>query len=156
MEIERKFKIHTNLWRKLDKPAGDNILQGYLCSEEEKTVRVRVKNKQGTMTIKGRTINISREEYEFPVPYDIAVDMIHKLATGIIEKIRYNIPYKGKLWEVDEFSGANAGLIIAEVELNSEEEEIELPEWVGDEVSSDPRYYNANLAKHPYQEWEDH
>ena len=156
MEIERKFKIHTNLWRKLDKRAGDNILQGYLCSEEEKTVRVRVKNKQGTMTIKGRTINISREEYEFPVPYDIAVDMIHKFATGIIEKIRYNIPYKGKLWEVDEFSGANAGLIIAEVELNSEDEEIELPEWVGDEVSSDPRYYNANLAKHPYQEWEDH
>lgn len=97
MEIERKFKIHTDLWQKLDKPAGDNILQGYLCNEEDKTIRIRVRNKQGTMTVKGRTISISREEYEFPVPYDIAVEMIHKFATGIIEKIRYTIPFKGKV-----------------------------------------------------------
>lgn len=156
MEIERKFKIHTDLWRKLDKPAGNNILQGYLLADIDKTIRVRVSNKQGTMTVKGRTVNISREEYEFPVPYETAVDMIQKFTTGIIEKIRYNIPFKGKVWEVDEFSGANSGLIIAEVELDSEEEEIELPEWVGEEVSMDSRYYNANLAKHPYTEWEDH
>ncbi len=156
MEIERKFRIHNDLWRRLDKPGGDHILQGYLHADINKSIRIRIRNKQGIMTVKGKTVNISREEYEFPVPYDIAVDMIHKFATGIIEKIRYTIPFKGKAWEVDEFFGANAGLIMAEVELNREDEEIELPEWVSIEVSMDSRYYNANLAKHPYQEWEDH
>lgn len=155
MEIERKYKVKKDLWAELDKPAGEKIIQAYLCSGKDGVIRVRVRNNQGSMAIKGKTTNISREEFEFPVPVDIANEIIKKFAAGTIEKIRYIIPYKGKTWEVDEFSGHNEGLIIAEIELNSEDEVFELPEWVGKEVSDDSRYFNASLSHHPYEEWKD-
>ena len=155
IEIERKYKVNRNLWAKLDKPVGDRILQGFLSTDKKRTIRVRVRNKRGSLTIKGITTNISREEFEFPVPYDIAIAVIKKFASGVIEKIRYTIPFKGKDWEIDEFLGSNKGLIIAEVELKSEDEVVVLPEWVEKEVSDNARYYNVNLSTYPYEKWKD-
>ena len=153
MEIERKYLVDKELWLKANKPAGEYIIQGYLTTDIDKTIRIRVTGSGGYMTIKGKTVNISREEYEFPVPFDMATELIQKFSEGIIEKVRYKVSYKGKTWEVDEFSGDNTGLLIAEVELTEEHENIELPEWIGKEVSDDARYYNACLVKHPFAKW---
>jgi CYTH domain-containing protein len=153
MEIERKYLVDKELWLKTNKPAGEYIIQGYLTTDIDKTIRVRVTGSVGYITIKGRTVNIAREEYEFPIPADKASELIQKFSEGILEKVRYKVPYKGKTWVVDEFLGGNKGLIIAEVELTEEHESIELPEWIGKEVSDDARYYNACLVKHPFTAW---
>lgn len=154
MEIERKFLVNKDLWQKAEKPVGERIVQGYLSTRADKTIRIRIAGLHGYMTIKGKTINISREEYEFPVPTDIANALIQKFSEGVIEKVRYKVPYKGKIWEVDEFLGDNAGLLIAEIELTDENEKIETPCWVGSEVSTDPRYFNAYLALKPFKTWQ--
>src|ERR1035437_4055195 len=101
MEIERKFLVHKDAWLKANKPAGEHIIQGYLTIDPDKTIRVRVKNNSGTITIKGKTFNISREEYEFPIPANEAAEVIQKFAGDTIDKIRYTLNYKGKKWEVD-------------------------------------------------------
>lgn len=155
MEIERKYKVIREQWQKADKPDGEKIIQGYLSTDVDKTIRVRIKGSQAFMTVKGETVNISREEIEFSMPVDKATELIEKFAAGIIEKTRYSIPYKGKLWEVDNFTGDNEGLLIAEIELDSEDETVELPAWIGKEVSDDSRYYNSNLSINPYKEWKD-
>lgn len=151
-EIERKFLVKGNDWRNNGEPVP--TCQGYLVSEKECTVRVRLMGGEAFLTIKGKTEGISRSEYEYPIPVADAKEMLAGLCTRpLIEKHRYRITYAGMEWEVDEFFNENQGLIVAEVELESEDQQVELPPWVGEEVSHDPRYTNASLVKHPYSSW---
>lgn len=151
-EIERKFLVSGEDWRALAE--GVAYRQGYLSTVKERTVRVRTIGDKGFLTIKGITVGATRSEYEYPIPADDANQMLDDLCEKpIIEKRRYKIPKGGFTWEVDEFDGVNAGLIVAEVELESEDQAFEKPSWVGDEVSGDPRYFNANLIANPFTKW---
>ncbi|HEX2530494.1 MAG TPA: CYTH domain-containing protein [Burkholderiaceae bacterium] len=152
IEIERKFLVCTNAWKALGQ--GVPIRQGYLSSHPDRTVRVRVAGSLATLTIKGRTVGVSRGEWEYPIPVEDAQRFLDDLCEKpIIEKTRYRIPYQGMVWEVDEFSGDNAGLVLAEIELGTEDQVFAKPDWVGQEVSDDPRYFNANLVRHPFVKW---
>jgi len=153
LEIERKFLVHPNKWDVLIKPEGERIVQSYLSFNPESTVRLRIKGPLAFITIKGKSKGISRLEYEYPIPVQDAQNMIDQMNLDSIDKIRYNIPCDNHLWEVDVFSGKNKGLIVAEIELNSESETFSKPEWVGEEVSHDIRYFNSNLLKNPIQSW---
>lgn len=151
-EIERKFLVKSDEWRTL--ATGTLYRQGYLSTKKGCTVRVRLVGNQGYLTIKGLTQGFSRAEYEYPIPAADAQEMLDNLCDRpLIEKTRYKIEYAGLIWEVDEFAGENQGLIIAEVELIDENHSFELPDWIGQEVSDDPRYYNANLVQHPFSQW---
>jgi len=151
-EIERKFIPRTDNWR--DGAGGVRYRQGYLSTDSERTVRVRTAGDKAFLTIKGKTVGASRAEYEYAIPRDDADAMLDQLCRRpIIEKVRYKISHGGLIWEVDEFEGENAGLVIAEVELSSEDQAVELPDWAGQEVTGDPRYYNANLISNPYSNW---
>jgi CYTH domain-containing protein len=150
-EIERKFLVKENDWRNCQ---GTMYRQGYLSTNEKRTVRVRVIDDRGYLTIKGISRGAVRVEYEYKIPKAEADAMLYDLCQKpIIEKRRYKIDFKGFVWEVDEFFGANQGLIIAELELESEDQVFTKPEWVGEEVTGDPKYFNANLIHHPYSEW---
>lgn len=152
-EIERKFLVVGNSWRTL--AAGEHYRQGYLTTKRERTVRVRIVGPKGYLTIKGIRTGISRLEFEYEIPGEDANIMLDTLCERpLIEKIRYKLVCNGLHWEVDEFEEENKGLIIAEVELRHEKQQIELPEWIGREVSYDPRYSNSNLVKNPYSKWE--
>lgn len=151
-EIERKFLVVGSAWRTLAQ--GTRYRQGYLNSDKARTVRIRTVGDQAFLTIKGPTIGVTRTEFEYPIPYDDCVTMLNDLAEQpVIDKIRYKIPVDGLIWEVDEFFGANEGLIVAEVELTSEDQAFEKPDWVGEEISGDVRYYNSSLIKAPYTTW---
>lgn len=151
-EIERKFLVVGDAWRKLAK--GTHYRQGYLNSIKERTVRIRTIDDKAFLTIKGPTIGVTRMEFEYEIPHNDCVEMLTYLAEQpIIEKIRYKIALDGLIWEIDEFLGVNEGLIIAEVELQSEDQSFSKPEWIGEEVSTDPRYFNSNLVKQPYTSW---
>lgn len=151
-EIERKFLVKGEGWRKLS--SGVLYSQGYLSTVKERTVRIRIQNNEATLTIKSITKGISRSEFEYTIPLVDAEIMLQQLAVQpIIKKYRYRIPVDDVVWEIDEFLGANQGLIIAELELQSPDQIFRLPDWVGQEVSSDPRYYNNNLVKKPFTEW---
>ena len=151
-EIERKFLVKGDAWRALAQ--GTMYRQGYLNSIKERTVRVRTVGDKAFMTVKGITIGATRAEYEYEIPFGDCNAMLDNLAEKpIIEKKRYKIPFEGLVWEIDEFFGENQGLIVAEVELQSEDQKIPKPEWIGDEVSGDPRYFNSNLIKHPFTKW---
>jgi CYTH domain-containing protein len=151
-EIERKFLVRGDAWRTLAK--GIMYRQGYLNSAKERTVRIRTADARAFLTIKGITVGATRAEYEYEIPFDDGKEMLNALAEKpLIEKRRYKIPSGSLTWEVDEFLGENAGLIIAEVELASEDQVLEKPSWVGDEVTEDPRYFNANLVKNPFSRW---
>ncbi|NER38655.1 MAG: CYTH domain-containing protein [Oscillatoria sp. SIO1A7] len=152
IEIERKFLVTGDGWRFLS--SGIVYRQGYIATEELKTVRIRVFGKEARLTIKGPTIGRTRAEFEYPIPLKDAEEMLNTLCKPtLIEKTRYKIPLHHLIWEIDEFHGANQGLILAEVELKSERQIVELPDWIGEEVSDDPRYFNSALAKHPYSQW---
>jgi len=152
-EIERKFLVRDDRWREQAQP-GVQLMQGYLASTPAVTVRARLKGEQAVLTIKGATRGISRSEYEYPIPVADAKAMLSELAeTGIIEKTRYRVQCGAHTWELDLFAGDNAGLVLAELELCAEDEAFERPSWLGEEVSDDPRYYNANLARHPFKDW---
>jgi adenylate cyclase len=153
LEIERKFLIHKDLWYALPKPPGNSIIQAYLVSEPGKVIRIRISGSEGFITIKGPLQNISRLEYEYAIPYDEANEMISHFTTKRIEKTRYKIDFHGHTWEIDDFFGENDGLIIAEIELKNEEETFEKPSWIGEEVTSDFRYYNTWLVDHPFNSW---
>lgn len=153
LEIERKFLVHPKLWDALIKPKGKRIIQSYLSFTPERTVRVRVKDTSAFITIKGKTEGISRLEYEYPIPVSDAQDMIEQLQLDSINKIRYNIPIDNHIWEVDVFFGENNGLILAEIELESEDEPFTIPNWISKEVSDDSRYYNSNLLQNPISTW---
>jgi len=151
-EIERKFLVKDDTWRGLGE--GGHYRQGYLSTEPDRTVRVRVVAGKGYLTIKGRTVDATRAEYEYVIPLADANAMLDELCERpLIEKTRYRIDCQGLLWEVDEFEGENAGLVIAEVELASADQVVALPDWVGEEVTTDPRYYNANLIANPFSRW---
>jgi adenylate cyclase len=151
-EIERKFLVQGDTWKSLAK--GTRYRQGYLNSVKERTVRVRTVGDKGFLTVKGITTGASRAEYEYPIPVSDAEAMLTDLCEKpLIEKNRYKIKDRNLTWEVDEFFGENQGLIVAEVELESESQSVEKPAWIGEEVTGDPRYFNANLIKHPYTKW---
>lgn len=151
-EIERKFLTISDEWRENAK--GILYVQGYLSTDVSRVVRVRIAGDQGYITIKGAAQGIARDEYEYKIPQEDARRMLDTLCLpGVIEKLRYKIPYGGLTWEVDEFKGANAGLIVAEVEVPSADHAVALPSWVGAEVSADPRYSNAALSQKPYSQW---
>jgi CYTH domain-containing protein len=152
VEIERKFLVVGDDWRSLAE--GIEYRQGYLSTVKERTVRVRTVGDRGFLTIKGITTGATRAEFEYEIPKLDADQMIDELCERpIIHKTRYRIPYQGHVWEVDEFHGDNEGLILAEIELDDEDETFELPPWIGEEVTGDPRYFNANLVAHPYSMW---
>ena len=151
MEIERKFLVDRDMW----KPCGEGtrIAQGYLCTEADRTVRVRVKGAYGYLTVKGRNEGISRQEFEYEIPIEDAEAMLGMCKPTIIEKVRYHESLGAHLWEIDVFSGENDGLVLAEIELQHEDESFERPEWLGEEVSMDHRYYNSSLSNKPYRKW---
>ena len=152
-EIERKFLMKNEDWKAL--ADGTYYRQGYLSTEKERTVRVRTINDKGFMTVKGITVGFSRVEYEYEIPFGDATKMLDGLCfKPLVEKKRYKIAIDELVWEVDEFKGENAGLIVAEVELTSEEQKFDKPAWIGEEVSGDPRYFNSNLIANPYSKWE--
>ena len=153
VEIERKFLVDHEKWSMVEKPEGTHYRQGYILSDKEHTVRVRVSDKKCFLNLKSKSSNMSRNEYEYEIPLQDGLEILRSFTTNGTEKIRYNIPFEGKLWEVDEFLGDNMGLIVAEIELTSEEEEFEKPAWVAREVTDDGRYTNAALAKHPFKNW---
>ncbi len=153
VEIERKFLVIGNGYRK--GCSGIFCKQGYLASEPNCTVRVRIIGDKGFLTVKGAVNGLFRTEYEYEIPVSDAEKMLDELCPKpLIEKHRYTVNISGLVWDIDEFHGQNEGLVIAEVNLHSESQQISLPDWVGREVSSDARYYNVNLAKNPYCRWQ--
>ncbi|HBC75729.1 MAG: adenylate cyclase [Candidatus Wallbacteria bacterium GWC2_49_35] len=151
-EIERKFLVKGEDYKKLAKDV--NYRQGYLSTVKERTVRVRTVASEGFLTIKGITVGASRAEYEYKIPAADANEMLDNLCEKpIVEKNRYKIPAGRHTWEVDEFLGVNQGLVVAEIELASEDEAFEKPSWAGEEVTGDPKYFNSNLIKNPYTKW---
>jgi CYTH domain-containing protein len=151
-EIERKFLVKDNTWRGQD--SGKRYRQGYLSTVKERTVRVRTAGDKAYLTIKGITVGASRNEYEYEIPVADANEMLDQLCERpLIEKTRYRIQHDGLVWEVDEFEAENRGLITAEVELKDEHQSVTLPAWVGEEVTGDPRYFNANLVAKPFTTW---
>jgi CYTH domain-containing protein len=150
-EIERRFLLKNEHWRALAE--GEWLKQGYLSVEAERTVRVRVKGEQAWLTLKGYISDISRHEFEYPIPLADAETIMRTMCPMAVEKKRYRIPLDGHVWEVDEFFGQNAGLVLAEIELGSEAESYVRPEWLGEEVTQDARYTNSYLSQHPWPSW---
>jgi len=152
-EIERKFLVINDLWR--EHVINSSVLkQAYLSTRKNATVRVRIADEQAFLTIKSATVGISRAEFEYKVPLVDAEAMLQLRQGGaVIEKTRYKVKCGKHVWDLDVFQGENSGLQVAEIELEAEDEEFQLPEWVGAEVSHDYRYLNANLIDHPYSKW---
>jgi adenylate cyclase len=151
-ETERKFLVTGEGYRKLGEPVF--CRQGYLSTEKERIVRVRVKADRGFLTVKGVTSGIRRTEFEYEIPAADAERMLEELCEKpIIEKYRYNIEQDGLQWDVDEFVGVNEGLVLAEVQVHNEDQDITLPQWVGREVSNEPKYFNSSLVHQPYSKW---
>ena len=152
VEIERKFLLQGDAWRGL----GQAVLlrQGYLSSARERVVRVRIEGEQAMLTIKGANVGATRGEWEYPIPLDDAADLLARLCQQpLIEKYRRRIDFAGNTWEVDEFLGANQGLVVAEIELDAEDQAFDKPDWIGAEVTNDKRYYNSSLIKLPFSAW---
>jgi adenylate cyclase len=151
LEIERKYLVDVTRWT----PRGTGTLyrQGYLSSHKDRVVRVRLQGDVAKLTIKGPTTGVTRTELEYDLPRADVDDLLALCEQPIIEKTRYVERYEGLAWEIDVFHGANQGLVIAEVELTSEDQQVVAPAWATREVSADPRYYNSNLISHPYSMW---
>jgi len=153
IEIERKFLVVNDGWRK-DVISETRLKQGYLANQERASVRVRIAGHQAHLNIKSATLGIRRSEFEYEIPLSDAEDMLEKVAIRpFIDKTRHRVKCGEHIWEVDLFHGENRGLIVAEIELSSEDESFKIPEWVGDEVSGDTRYFNVCLVKHPFCKW---
>jgi len=154
MEIERKYIVSNALWQEHHNPANATLIrQAYLTTDPKCTVRIRLTENRAVMAIKGASKGNSRPEYEYEIPYEDGASIIELARTPVILKWRYRVEFSGYTWEVDEFLGDNEGLILAEVELQSEEEKPEWPAWVLKEVSGDPRYFNLRLAINPIINW---
>lgn len=153
-EIERKYLVQIEAWQQAKINAEHtHISQAYLSLEAERTVRIRIKKEIALLTIKGRTQGVSRLEFEYQIPFNDGLELLKICQGSIIKKKRYVLSYDNLIWEVDEFEGDNIGLIVAEVELDSEDQFFALPPWIKEEVSDDNRYYNANLVQHPFKDW---
>jgi len=150
IEIERKFLVTSSAYRH---GKSEVLCQGYLVAQKERTVRVRMQGKQAKLTIKGPSVSFTRSEFEYDIPLADAQALLQLCEKPLIEKTRYYVAFAGHTWEVDEFHGANQGLVVAEIELKSEDETFEKPPWIGQEVTYDRRYSNANLVTHPYANW---
>jgi len=151
-EIERKFLVDDMAWRA--SAEGVRYRQGFLSTVPERTVRVRVAGPKAWITVKGRNVGARRTEFEYEVPSADAEQMLDTLCMRpLIEKVRYTLTFGLHSWEIDVFEGENAGLVIAEIELGSEDEAFEEPPWLGGEVTDDPRYFNSNLVANPYRKW---
>lgn len=152
-EIERKFLVKNDHWRSAVY-RSTRLRQGYLISDRTRSVRVRVSDEQAHLNIKSATLGVSRSEYEYAIPLADAIEMLEQLCQKpLLEKTRHLVRHGDHVWEIDEFEGDNAGLIVAEVELDAADTVPDLPDWAGTEVSHDARYYNSELAKHPYTTW---
>ncbi|PRC91195.1 CYTH domain-containing protein [Solimicrobium silvestre] len=151
LEIERKFLVLGSPWQ--DLPRSAVMRQGYLLASPERVVRVRIEGADAMLTIKGAMQGIVRSEWEYPIPLADADELLKLCEQPLIEKYRYRIPHDGMLWELDVFIGDNAGLVVAEIELESEGQTFSKPAWVGEEVTDDKRYLNANLLRHPFSTW---
>ena len=150
VEIERKFLVNGSGWRQEN---GVRISQGYLNRDKERTVRIRLAGEKAFLTIKGLTVGASRVEFEYEIPATHAKQLLKLCDSPILQKIRHTAVLNGLIWEVDEFLGANEGLVVAEVELEREDQSFERPSWLGQEVTEDPRYFNSNLTANPYCQW---
>lgn len=150
LEIERKFLVSGEAWRATP---GTRLRQGYLNRDKDRTVRVRIAGSEGFLTVKGRTTGTTRPEFEYPIPLADAEQLLALCDGPLVDKIRRVIVEQGSRWEVDEFLGENAGLVVAEIELLSEDQAFSKPDWLGPEVSDDARYFNSSLASHPYSKW---
>jgi adenylate cyclase len=152
-EIERKFLVNGQQWRQ-EALHSSFLRQGYLSVDPQRTVRVRLDGEEGFLTIKGVTTGASRAEFEYPLPAAEAHELLADLCLRpLIEKTRFRLHHAGLLWEIDEFTGDNKGLVVAEVELQREDQSIALPEWAGEEVTGDHRYHNSSLIANPYSNW---
>lgn len=152
LEIERKFLLKNDEW-KVEADHGLQIKQGYLNSVIERTVRVRVIGDKGMLTVKGKTNNLTRKEFEYEIPYEEAISLLELCERPIIEKRRYLVKRDDLIWEIDVFDGENKGLVIGEVELESEAQSFLKPNWIGEEVSQESKYYNSSLLPNPYNTW---
>ena len=152
-EIERKYLVDHIKWQQIDKPTGQLYRQGYLLTDPNKTIRVRQTTDKGFLTIKGLSIGATRPEYEYEIPFEEAKELLDNFSISELSKIRYKIIFDNKVWEVDEFLGDNIGLIVAEIELTSEDESFNIPAWVDKEVTGQEKYYNSNLTIEPYKNW---
>jgi adenylate cyclase len=150
IEIERKFLVVGDFWRNAP-PV--HYAQGYLNRDKQRTVRVRIAGEQAFLTIKGVTQGARRAEFEYPIPLWDAKELLNLCEQPLVEKYRRRIAFEGHIWEVDEFLGENQGLVVAEIELEAEDAVFTRPDWVGEEVTSDARYYNSNLAQRPFSLW---
>lgn len=155
IEIERKFLVTSDAWRS-DVESSETMVQGYFAGDEHASVRVRVSGERARLNIKGKTLGARRLEFEYPVPLSDARDMLRELARErVIAKTRHYVRHGDHRWEIDEFDGANRGLVVAEIELAAEDEPFERPAWIGREVTDEARYYNICLVNHPYRDWAD-
>lgn len=152
-EIERKFLLDTEAWRE-QVSDSQRLVQGYVSRGDTTAVRVRIKGEHAELNIKHALDGIHRLEFEYPIPLDDARELLEQVALRpLIDKTRHHVRHAGHLWEIDEFFGDNAGLVVAEIELGSADEPFERPSWLGREVSDDQRYYNSNLSKLPFSQW---
>ncbi|MBN2644454.1 MAG: CYTH domain-containing protein [Desulfuromonadaceae bacterium] len=152
IEIERKFLLESDAWRSAVTQSC-RLAQGYLLAQKQLCIRVRTSGDQAWLTIKGETRGCQRCEYEYPIPVADAGELMALCQDPVVDKWRHVVVYEGQRWEIDEFLGANHGLIVAEIELERPDEPFERPSWLGPEVTDDPRYYNANLSCHPFSLW---
>jgi adenylate cyclase len=150
VEIERKFLVHGTAWKQAE---GVPYRQGYLNRDKHRTVRVRLAGDCAFLTIKGVSVGATRAEFEYPIPVVDAQSLLALCDGPVIDKVRYVLQHAGTTWEVDAFAGDNAGLVVAEVELTHEDEVFSRPDWLGEEVTHDARYFNSSLASHPYCQW---
>lgn len=152
VEIERKFLVRSNAWKALGQSVA--MRQGYLSTHADRTVRVRIEGDVATLTIKGRSQGFSRGEWEYEIPQEEADALLSDVCERpLIEKTRMRVTHEGMVWEIDEFFGDNQGLVVAEIELESEVQTFALPDWIGEEVTGDVRYFNSSLLRHPYTSW---
>ncbi len=152
MEIERKFLLTNDDWRQ-DIEKSIDMIQGYLGGNDKSSIRIRIDDESANLNIKGKTIGIQRKEFDYPIPLDEARELMQLCDQPLIEKTRHIVRHGEHIWEIDEFESENKGLIVAEVELNNAEEALALPDWIGDEVTNDVRYYNICLVNKPYSKW---
>jgi adenylate cyclase len=150
VEIERKFLINKNKWQAAMKGNGQLYKQGYILTDPAKTIRVRIVGDDAFLTIKGKSVGASRPEFEYAIPKQDAEELLNNFCAAVISKTRYKVNH---IWEVDEFLGDNAGLVVAEIELENEQEHFEKPDWLDIEVTEDKRYFNSNLSINPYKNW---
>lgn len=152
LEIERRFLLKNDRWREYVRETR-TLHQGYLSVEKERSIRVRITQGQAWLTLKGFISDVSRSEFEYPVPVEDAQAILETMCVFKVEKIRHIVEYQGIRFEIDEFAGSNAPLVLAELELPSEDARYPQPDWLGEEVTSDGRFTNAYLSKHPYASW---